>query len=123
MGDRPGHVMGVIGFAGLTFYESGEIAPHTNPAAFDLTEGSGPHQGWVVDTFDDGSTAIERYQGRAAVIDDGAKTVVEGTYTCEGGTGRFEGLTGSGTYQGERFGRLEAGASVYVDFEGACTTP
>jgi hypothetical protein len=123
VGDVPGHVMGVIGFAGLTFYEDGTVATHTNPATFDLTDGAGPHQGWVVHTFDDGSTAIEHYQGRATLIEGGARTVVEGTYTCEGGTGRFEGLAGEGTYQGERFGRLEAGASVYVDFEGSCAVP
>jgi hypothetical protein len=123
VGNAPGHVMGVIEFAGLTFYASGEIATHTNPATFDLTDGSGPHQGWVVHTFDDGATAIERYQGYATLIEGGAKTRIEGTYTCEGGTGRLEGLTGEGTYRGERFGRLEAGASVYVDFEGSCTVP
>jgi hypothetical protein len=120
VGDVPNHVMGVVEFAGLTFFANGEIATHTNPATFDLTGGSGPHQGWVVHTFDDGSTAVERYEGRAILAADGNKTMVEGTFTCEGGSGRFAGLKGEGTYRGERFGRLEAGANVYVDFEGSC---
>ena len=121
--DAPGHVLGVVGFAGLTFFANGEIATHENPATFDLTAGSGPHQGWVVHTFDDGSTAVERYQGHATLTDGGGKTVVEGTFTCEGGSGRFAGLKGEGTYRGERFGRLAAGANVYVDFEGSCRVP
>jgi hypothetical protein len=121
--DAPGHELGVVEFAGLTFFANGEIATHTNPATFDLTDGSGPHSGWVVHSFDDGSTAIERYQGRATLAADGQKTVVEGTFTCAGGSGRFAGLEGQGTYRGERFGRLEVGANVYVDFEGSCTVP
>ena len=123
VGDAPGHVIGVIVFGGLTFYANGAIATHTNPATFDLTDGSGPHRGWVVHSFDDGSTAVERYEGRAILAADGQKTVVEGTFTCEGGSGRFAGLEGQGTYRGERFGRLTAGANVYVDFEGSCTVP
>ena len=123
VGDAPGHVMGVIAFGGLTFYANGEIATHTNPAIFDLTDGSGPHRGWVVHSFDDGSTAVERYEGRAILAADGQKTVVEGTFICAGGSGRFARLQGEGTYRGERFGRLEAGANVYVDFEGSCTVP
>ena len=123
VGDTPGHELGVVAFAGLSFFANGEIATHTNPATFDLTDGSGPHQGWVVHTFDDGSTAIERYEGRAILSEDGAKTVIEGNFTCTGGSGRFAGLKGEGTYRGERFGRLAAGASVYIDFEGSCSVP
>src|SRR5688500_17578957 len=63
VGDVPGHVVGLVEFKGLTFFADGEIATHTNPATFDLTNGSGPHQGYVVHHFDDGSTSIERYQG------------------------------------------------------------
>jgi hypothetical protein len=118
--DASGHELGVVEFAGLTFFANGEIATHTNPATFDLTNGSGPHRGWVVHSFDDGSTTVERYEGRAMLSADGNKTVVEGTFTCEGGSGRFAGLEGEGTYRGERFGRLAAGANVYVDFEGNC---
>src|SRR5688572_2050729 len=44
VGDVAGHVVGVIEFKGLTFFADGEIATHSNPATFDLTNGSGPHQ-------------------------------------------------------------------------------
>jgi hypothetical protein len=123
VGDVPGHVVGVVLFKGLSFFEDGEIATHTNPATFDLTDGSGPHRGYVVHYFDDGSTGIERYEGEAKLSADGKRTVVEGTFECIGGTGRFEGLTGKGTYRGERLGALQTGDYVYVDTTGSCTVP
>jgi hypothetical protein len=123
VGDVPGHVVGVVEFKGLTFFADGEIATHTNPAIFDLIDGSGPHQGYVVHHFDDGSTSIERYRGEARLSADGKRTVVEGTFECIGGTGRFEGLKGQGTYRGERLGALQTGDYVYVDTTGSCTVP
>jgi hypothetical protein len=123
VGDGPGHVVGVVLFKGLSFFEGGEIATHTNPATFDLTDGSGPHRGYVVHYFDDGSTSIERYEGEARLSADGKRTVVEGTFQCIGGTGRFAGLAGEGTYRGERLGALQTGDYVYVDTTGSCTVP
>src|ERR671919_1380462 len=99
VGDVPGHVVGVVEFKGLSFFANGEIATHTNPATFDLTNGSGPHQGYVVHYFDDGSTSIERYHGEARSSADGKRTTVTGTFQCIGGTGRFAGLKGEGTYR------------------------
>jgi hypothetical protein len=123
VGDVPGHVVGVVEFKGLSFFEGGEIATHTNPATFDLTDGSGPHQGYVTHYFDDGSTSIERYRGEARLSADGRRTVVEGTFECVGGTGRFAGLRGEGTYRGERIGALRTGDYVYVDTTGSCSVP
>jgi hypothetical protein len=123
VGDVPGHVVGVVEFKGLTFFADGEVATHVNPATFDLTNGSGPHQGYVVHYFDDGSTGIERYQGEAKLSADGKRTTVAGTFQCVGGTGRFAGLKGEGTYRGERLGALRTGDFVYVDTTGKCTAP
>jgi hypothetical protein len=123
VGDVPGHVIGVVEFKGLTFFANGEVATHTNPATFDLTNGSGPHQGYVVHYFDDGSTSIERYQGEAKLSADGMRTTVTGTFECIGGTGRFGGLKGEGTYRGERLGALRTGDFVYVDTTGSCAVP
>ena len=109
VGDMPGHVVGVVQFKGLTFFADGEIATHTNPATFDLTNGSGPHQGYVIHYFDDGSTSIERYQGEAKLSADGKRTTVTGTFQCIGGTGRFEGLTRRGHLPGRTSGRVAHG--------------
>jgi hypothetical protein len=122
VGDVDGHVVGVVEFKGLTFFANGEIANHVNTATFDLVDGTGPHQGYVVHYFQDGSKSFERYQGRALIQDGGRKTVVEGSFECAGGTGRFGDLNGSGTYRGERLGGLELG-DVYIDFTGSCRVP
>lgn len=121
VGDVPGHVVGVVEFKGLSFFAGGEVATHTNPATFELTNGSGPHQGYVVHYFDDGSTSIERYRGEARMSADGKRTLVEGIFECVGGTGRFAGIKGEGTYRGERLGALQTGDYVYVDTTGSCT--
>jgi hypothetical protein len=123
VGDAPGHIIGIVEFKGLTFFADGEVATHTNPATFDLANGSGPHQGYVVHYFDDGSTSIERYRGEARVSADGKRTMVEGTFECVGGTGRFAGIKGKGTYRGERLGALRTGDYVYVDTTGRCIVP
>jgi hypothetical protein len=52
VGDVSGHLVGVVEFKGLSFFADGEVATHTNPATFDLTNGSGPHQGYVVHYFE-----------------------------------------------------------------------
>src|SRR5262245_32424099 len=123
IGDVPDHVVGVVEFKGLTFFANGEVATHANSATFDLTKGSGSHQGYVVHYFDDGSTSIERYQGEAKLSADGKRTTISGTFQCVGGTGRFKGLKGEGTYRGERLGALRTGDFVYVDTTGNCTVP
>jgi hypothetical protein len=123
VGDAAGHVVGVVEFKGLTFFASGAIATHVNSATYDLVDGSGPHAGYVVHYFDDGSTSVEKYQGRAMIEAAGDRTVVEGEFECVGGTGRFAGLKGEGHYRGERIGSLAAGSYVYIDFQGHCTTP
>jgi hypothetical protein len=123
VGDTDGHVIGVVAFSGLTFFAGGAIAPHPNVSTFDLTDGAGPHQGYVVHRFDDGSTSTEHYQGAVRIDATTGRSVVEGSFTCTGGTGRFAGLQGSGTYRGERLGDLATGAYVYIDFTGSCTVP
>ena len=123
VGDGAGHVVGAVEFKGLTFFASGEVASHVNSATFDLVDGSGPHAGYVVHYFDDGSTSVEKYQGSARVEGAGGRTVVEGEFQCVGGSGRFAGLKGEGSYRGERIGSLAAGSYVYIDFQGRCTTP
>lgn len=121
--DVPGHELGLVEFTGLTFYEGGEVARHRNPAIFDLTDGVGPNHGYVVHTFEDGSTSVERYSGAVLEGQSGGRHAVGGTFECIRGTGRFEGIRGEGTWRAERYGPLEEGSYVVVDFEGSCRVP
>lgn len=123
VGDRPNHVLGVVEFTGLTFYANGEIASHRNVATFDLSEGLGSNRGYVVHTFEDGSTSFERYEGAVVADQAGDRHSLEGRFECVGGTGRFQGLAGEGTWTAERYGSLETGSYVVVDFSGSCVVP
>ena len=121
--DGEDHVVGVVEFSGLTFFANGEIVPHRNVSTFDLIDGEGSHSGYVVHRFADGSTSVERYAGGVRIDGASGRSIVEGVFECTGGTGRFAGIEGGGTYRGERLGGLEAGQYVYIDFAGSCPVP
>jgi len=61
--------------------------------------------------------------GTATAVDGGKRTIFEGPSECIGGTGRFEGLKGKGTYKGERVGPLKSGGYTYIDFTISCGKP
>jgi hypothetical protein len=125
VGDVPGHFMGVSRFHGLSFYtkgpDSGEVAARMGTTTFDIVNGKGTMTGHEVKTFKDGSTLSVRFGGTQTPIDQGKKTAYEGTWDVTGGTGRYAGAKGSGTYKGERIGDFKTGADNYVDFTGTLT--
>ena len=123
VGDVPGHILGVVQQAGLIFYSTGDIATTMNTAYFDYVNGKGTFTNYRVTTFQDGSTLFTKGGGNATPVDGGKRTVFEGPVECTGGTGRFEGFNGTGTYKGERVGSLKTGADSYHDFTMNCRKP
>ena len=99
---------------GRTDYMNGAGA--TNVEIADLTQGNGPHQGYV--TFaKDGEKTVNRWNGRITTKLSGDKkpiTTFEGTWTKVGGTGRYEGVSGQGRYKG----RMLSPTEYVVDWEG-----
>jgi hypothetical protein len=85
---------------GQTEYMNGAAVTIVETA--DLTQGSGPHQGYV--TFSKGGeTTLNRFSGRVATRLSETKqpiTTFEGTWTKISGSGRYEGVTGQGRYKG-----------------------
>jgi hypothetical protein len=71
----------------------------------------------------DGATLFTKGGGTSTPVDGGKRTVFEGTMECIGGTGRYEGFKGTGTFKGERFGELKTGGDLYVDFTMNCMKP
>jgi hypothetical protein len=69
----------------------------------------------------DGSTLSQKAAGTASPADDGKRTLYEGTYEMTGGTGKFAGIRGNGTFKGERLGSPQTGSDSYVDFIGTIT--
>lgn len=122
VGDVPGHVVGVIQQPGLIFLTkgpaSGEIATRMGTYYFDAVNGKGTVSGYSVVTFKDGATLIYKTNGILTPAVGGKNAVSEGSYEYVGGTGRFAGMKGKGTYKGERIGSLKTGSDSYADFTG-----
>jgi hypothetical protein len=124
VGDVPGHTMGVSIHTGLVIYskteKNWEIASTMSVSEFELVNGKGTATNRRVVTFQDGSTMLIKAAGTVTIVEGGKKTVFEGTYECKGGTGRFAGWKGTGTYRGERIGTIKAGSDSYIDFSDNC---
>jgi hypothetical protein len=125
VGDVPGHFLGVNQSHGLVFYtkgpDKGEIAARMHTLIFDVVKGEGTITGHETKTFKDGSTLYIKFGGTQTPIDEGKKAAYEGTWEVSGGTGRFAGAKGSGTWKGERIGDVKTGGDSYTDWTGTIT--
>jgi len=124
IGDAPSHVVGIADASGLSFQDSGEVANYSGKIFFDLTDGTGPHQAYAVVTFEDKSTLISLNKGVTTAHPDGTSTF-EGTFTYIGGTGRFSGVKGGGSYTGKRMAPWAPGgaADSFSDSVATYTLP
>jgi hypothetical protein len=122
VGDVPGHVVGVAEQPGIIFVmkgpASGEIGTRKGTTYFDSVKGKGTFTGYYVYTLPDGSTLVHKATGTSKPEDGGKRAAFEGTYEVAGGTGRFAGMKGKGTFQSERVGSLQTGGDTYVDIKG-----
>lgn len=125
VGDVPGHFVGVSQTHGLTFYtkgpENGNVVSRMWIATFDFVKGKGTFTGYEVKTFNDGSLLFVKGSGTQTPIDGGKKAAFEGTWEVAGGTGRYAGAKGTGTFKGERIGDLKTGGDNYTDWAGTIT--
>jgi hypothetical protein len=103
VGDVEGHVIGLYENNGVSFHEDGEMAILAIRGTLDLTGQTGSEEGYEIRTYDDGSTIILKYDGQPTDVKDQS----EGTLTCIGGTGRFEGIKCDGVYSGGTKGELQ----------------
>lgn len=122
VGDVPGHIVGVIQQPGLIFITkgpaSGEIATRMATYYFDTVNAKGTVSGYSVVTYRDGSTLVYKTAGTVGSGDGEKQMLSEGTYEYIGGTGRYAGTKGKGTYKGERLGSPKTGGDSYADFSG-----
>ncbi len=101
IGDDESRGVGAFESIGLTFHENGEVSTYVNTGTYDFNQGADTHRGYVVRTRSDGSTTTGTYEGRAKYGKDSGTW--EGTFTYIGGTGKFAGIKGEGTYKGTRY--------------------
>jgi len=122
VGDVPGHIVGVFQSGGLGFFTkgpiSGQTAVRTGTGYFDYVKGMGTSRNYITYTFQDGSTLSVIATGTVTPVDGGKRATYKGETEWIGGTGKFEGMKGKGTYKGERFGSPKTGGDGTVAVTG-----
>jgi hypothetical protein len=120
--DRPGHVFS-LGQYQCTWTKPFEIAGTKTKEGPDIiyVEIQGNHGDWrefYVDTTSTGDTGYYRLHG-TAIFKDGTLQSLRGRWTLDGGTGKLQGIKGSGTCTGKG----EADGGVSYECEGEYSAP
>jgi len=124
VGDVDGHVIGAFERRGLGFI-NGEVTTYLNRGMFDYIKGKGTAEGYTTYTFEDGSTTVAKFQGTVTPTKD-KRSTAKGTYSYIGGSGRFEGIKGGGSWTVMRYTPYtaeETKGDVIVNFTGTRTMP
>jgi hypothetical protein len=86
----------------------------------DLTQGNGPHQGYITE-IKGADTTVTSYRGKVVTTlgpDQKPQTSFQGTWSKVSGTGKFQGVTGSGRYQG----RMLSPTDYTIEYSGEIVT-
>ena len=102
VGDVEGHALYLTIRRAFLIFENGEVATGLGVSTADLIKNSGPILQYLTITFGDGSTIIRKDQ---TIFESGAP---KQTSEIIKGTGRFEGIKGTGTSRGKPL-KLEPG--------------
>ena len=87
----------------------------------DLTQGNGPHQGYITEILG-ADTTVTRWQGKVTTTlgpDQKPNTRFEGSWSKIKGTGQYEGVTGAGSYKG----RMTSPTEYTVEWSGEISAP
>ena len=112
--------IGIYEAKGLASFENGETAICKGSGQFQTTVGV---RGFVGNTFEDGSMQWIKYQSPPSTPGEGEVVKFEiskGTFEFIGGTGRFEGIRGKGSYTAKIFGDYGV---AYWDITAEYTLP
>ena len=121
VGDRAGHII-AMAQESCTWTAPFEMAgikakSYTGTIVSDISGAKSSDRGYVVVNMENGDKAIVRInQGTSRIGKEGKPESGEGTWTYVGGTGKFNGLTGKGTYKSKA-----AGDSMEDQIEGEYT--
>lgn len=110
-----GRYVGNWEMRGIATFEDGTVAKMQSTGTMSLVRGTGPYSGYVLYTFDDGSTKFGKIQGAIVKSMPDGGNVQEGTLSYEGGTGRFSGLKGGGTFHARQYGAAKDGGETLID--------
>ena len=125
VGDVEGHIIAISQRRGLRFSDEGEVGSYVNWVRSDTIKGKGTHVGYNRITYEDGSTTVAKFEGTSAPL-EGRRYTGKGTFTYIGGSGRFEGIKGSGSYTYKTitpYTKDETKSDIIVDATGTYTLP
>jgi hypothetical protein len=123
VGDRAGHAVQLAKFA-CTWTTPMEIDGVAGKDGHDVAtsdvSGTRCHQsGYHVSNMANGDKIFVRFSGTATMTKDGKPVANEGAWSYIGGTGKFKGIKGKGTYKG----KADADGNMVSDIEGAYMLP
>jgi hypothetical protein len=123
VGDHAGHVLQLNKFA-CTWTQAMEIDGVATKEGHDVTtsDGTGTRfrtTGYHVSQMANGDKIFVRFSGTDTVTKDGKPLTSVGTWSYTGGTGKFKGIKGKGTYNG----KADASGNMVSDVEGDYTLP
>jgi len=87
--------------------------PTVDVSIGDMTGSTARNHGYSTTVMDNGDTTIVRYEGAMQMKKDRSGTI-KGTWRYVRGTGKFRGISGSGSYKGEG----AADGSAWADISG-----
>jgi hypothetical protein len=114
--DAPGHEMSLVEVSG----PQATSDPLWNGATVrywgiaDLTAGNGTQTGYFTNRHADGDTDRGTFSAKLST-DAGGATTMEGMWAFTGGTGKFSGISGNGTYKGA----VTSPTEVEISWEGS----
>ena len=119
--DVDGHTNHLYEAQLIGFNERFGPAVGANIGRIDVIKGAGLVQGYTHFTYPDGSTITSKWEGENRGMGRGISGSAsgEGTWTYIKGTGKYEGIQGSGTYKSYILGP----GQWYSDSEGEYTLP
>jgi hypothetical protein len=98
--DAENHVIGIYEHQGVALFENGEAGTFEDMGSFDMYVPTGTHAGYVRVAFQDGSSFDFKYNGEEYRKEGSDLPFVRGEGTFMKGTGRYEGIQGSITFDG-----------------------
>jgi hypothetical protein len=121
--DHAGHALQLNKFA-CTWTQAMQIDDVATKDGTDVTtsDGTGTRfhtTGYHVSNMANGDKIFVRFSGTDTVMKDGKPLRSVGTWSYIGGTGKFKGIKGKGTYNG----KADASGNMVSDVEGEYTLP
>ncbi len=110
-----GHTVGVMHQRGFAFYEDGEVATVQTWLTFERSGPETSYRGYAIYSFLDGTTKVGRFNGSGD-----PRGQQSGKFTFEGGTERYQGISGEGSFSGRGF---PPHGDIYLDVTGTYSLP